>query len=60
MTRRFDLLTEVLGVDCQRARAWTLGRVLEGALWRVEAGQVLNGEQVAIAELLLGRRAPAG
>ena len=30
--RRFDLLTEVLGLDRQRATGWTLGRVLQNAL----------------------------
>ena len=30
--RRFDLLTEVLGLDRQRAIGWTLGRVLQNAL----------------------------
>lgn len=60
LTRRFDLLTEALGVDRERARAWTLGRVLQGSLWRVEAGQAPNTEQLAIAEMLLGRRASAG
>jgi hypothetical protein len=32
---RFDLLTEVLGLDRQRATGWTLGRVLEPELWIV-------------------------
>lgn len=32
---RFDLLTEVLGLDRQRATGWTLGRVLELELWVV-------------------------
>jgi streptomycin 6-kinase len=31
---RFDLMTEVLGLDRERARAWTLGRVLQNALWK--------------------------
>lgn len=54
-TRRFDLMTEVLGVDRGRARAWTLGRVLQNSLWQVEEGEGLDEEQVAIALLLLGR-----
>ncbi|GAA2484067.1 aminoglycoside phosphotransferase family protein [Streptomyces gobitricini] len=53
---RFDLLTEVLGLDRERARAWTLGRVLQDALWDVEDGEtVLEGERPVVARLLLGR-----
>ncbi|MEU9186868.1 aminoglycoside phosphotransferase family protein [Streptomyces sp. NPDC048484] len=55
LTRRFDLMTETLGVDRGRARAWTLGRVLQNSLWRVEEGEELDGRQVAIARVLLGR-----
>lgn len=54
-TRRFDLLTETLGLDRERARAWTLGRVLQNSLWQVEEGEGLDVEQVAIARGLLGR-----
>ncbi|MER7112165.1 aminoglycoside phosphotransferase family protein [Streptomyces sp. NPDC000229] len=53
---RFDLMTEVLGLDRERARAWTLGRVLQDSLWDVEDGEtVLEGERVTVARLLLGR-----
>ncbi|MFI1286058.1 aminoglycoside phosphotransferase family protein [Streptomyces sp. NPDC020858] len=53
---RFDLLTEVVGVDRERARAWTLGRVLQNCLWDVEDGEEgLDEEQLAVGELLLGR-----
>ncbi|WP_418962906.1 aminoglycoside phosphotransferase family protein [Streptomyces lavendofoliae] len=53
---RFDLLTEVLGLDRERASAWTLGRVLQDALWGVEDGEtVLEGERPEVARLLLGR-----
>ncbi len=59
---RFDLLTEVLGLDGdrERARAWTLGRVLQNCLWDVEdggggGGAELDEVQLSIAELLLGR-----
>ncbi|MEU9301814.1 aminoglycoside phosphotransferase family protein [Streptomyces sp. NPDC048269] len=55
--RRFDLLTEVLALDRERARAWTLGRVLQNCLWGVEEGEArLQEEQLAVAEVLLGRR----
>lgn len=36
---RFDLMTEVMGLDRERARAWTLGRVLEHCLWTVRGGE---------------------
>lgn len=52
--RRFDLMTEILGLDRRRARGWTLGRVLQNALWDVEDGEsALDPAQVAIARALL-------
>ncbi|MER8160129.1 aminoglycoside phosphotransferase family protein [Streptomyces sp. NPDC094472] len=55
--RRFDLLTEVLGLDRQRATGWTLGRVLQNALWDIEDGKTtLEPAQVTIATALLNRR----
>lgn len=58
--RRFDRLTEVLGLDRQRAIGWTLGRILQNALWDIEDGQTaLDPAQIAIATALLtsaGRR----
>ncbi|MDV9202930.1 aminoglycoside phosphotransferase family protein, partial [Streptomyces sp. Wh19] len=57
--RRFDRLTEVLGLDRQRAIGWTLGRVLQNALWDIEDGRtVLEPAQVAIATALLARPRP--
>ncbi|SFJ84769.1 streptomycin 6-kinase [Streptosporangium canum] len=54
--RRFDLLTEALGLDRQRATGWTLGRVLQNALWDIEDGKTsLEPAQVAIATILLRR-----
>ncbi|MYW00991.1 aminoglycoside phosphotransferase family protein [Streptomyces sp. SID3343] len=54
--RRFDLLTETLNLDRHRATAWTLGRVLQNALWDIEDGEpTLHPIQVAIAEALLHR-----
>ncbi|MEV4948270.1 aminoglycoside phosphotransferase family protein [Streptomyces sp. NPDC053755] len=51
---RFDLLTERLGLDRARARAWTLGRVLQNGLWDVEDGEpALDPDQVSIARTLL-------
>jgi streptomycin 6-kinase len=39
--RRFDLMTEVLGLDRQRAAGWTLGRVLQNVLWEVESADTI-------------------
>ncbi|MEV0660901.1 aminoglycoside phosphotransferase family protein [Actinomadura luteofluorescens] len=56
--RRFDLLTEALALDRRRATGWTLGRVLQNALWDVEDGETaLHPAQVAIATTLLRHRA---
>ncbi|MFI7700186.1 aminoglycoside phosphotransferase family protein [Nonomuraea sp. NPDC049480] len=55
--RRFDLLTEVLGIDRGRAVGWSLGRVLQNTLWDIEDGKpTLEPAQVAIAMALLRRR----
>ncbi|WP_304454960.1 aminoglycoside phosphotransferase family protein [Nocardiopsis sp. YSL2] len=35
---RFDLLTEVAGLERERARAWTLVRVLQKCVWAIEGG----------------------
>lgn len=37
--RRFDQLTEVLELDRERASGWTLGRLLQNALWDLEDGE---------------------
>ncbi|WP_149262575.1 aminoglycoside phosphotransferase family protein [Actinomadura sp. K4S16] len=56
--RRFDHLTEALGLDRRRATGWTLGRVLQNALWDVEDGETaLDPAQVAIATTLIDHRA---
>lgn len=58
--RRFDLLTEVVGLDRKRAIGWTLGRVLQNALWDVEDGAItLEPVQVSIATALLQHRTVA-
>ncbi|MFJ8821317.1 aminoglycoside phosphotransferase family protein [Streptomyces sp. NPDC102467] len=51
---RFDAMTEVLGLDRERARAWTLGRVLQNALWDVADGRELSADGMEIAGRLLG------
>ncbi|MEU5714898.1 aminoglycoside phosphotransferase family protein [Streptomyces sp. NPDC020403] len=54
---RFDLLTDVLGLERERARAWTLGRVLQNGLWGIEGGEPqLSADHAEIARQLLGRR----
>ncbi|MGV9289128.1 aminoglycoside phosphotransferase family protein [Streptomyces sp. NPDC003719] len=54
--RRFDLLTEVLGLDPARATGWTLGRLLQNSLWDIADGETaLAPSSVAIAESLLNR-----
>ncbi|NKR41559.1 hydroxyurea phosphotransferase [Rhodococcus hoagii] len=51
---RFDLMTEALSLDRDRARAWTLGRILQNALWDIEDGERrLSRDQVSIARVLL-------
>jgi streptomycin 6-kinase len=54
--RRFDLMTEVVGLDRAQARAWTLGRVLENLLWEAESGvEIWSAEpDRAVARILLG------
>ncbi|MFF9134432.1 aminoglycoside phosphotransferase family protein [Streptomyces sp. NPDC014806] len=49
---RFDAMTAVMGLDRDRARAWTLGRVLQNALWDIEDGRPLDPDQLHIADRL--------
>ncbi|WP_049574613.1 aminoglycoside phosphotransferase family protein [Nonomuraea sp. SBT364] len=52
--RRFDLMTDVLELDRRRAAGWTLGRILQNALWSVEDGETrLHDVQLAIAEAVV-------
>lgn len=52
LLRRFDALTDVLALDRDRARAWTLGRVLQNCLWEIEAGRPPRETQLEIAHRL--------
>lgn len=53
--RRFDLLTERAGLDRERARAWTLVRVLEDSMWQMEGrGARVPEVQAAVARALGG------
>ncbi|WP_306321393.1 MULTISPECIES: aminoglycoside phosphotransferase family protein [unclassified Streptomyces] len=49
---RFDAMSETLGLDRERARAWTLGRVLQNALWDIEDGRPLGVHDLDIARRL--------
>ncbi|MGW2593126.1 aminoglycoside phosphotransferase family protein [Streptomyces sp. NPDC001515] len=52
---RFDVLTGALGLDRERARAWTLARVLQNACWeRAEGGRRLVPAHAEVARRLLG------
>ncbi len=54
--RRFDLLTDVLGLDRARATGWTLGRLLQNTLWDIDDGRTrIAPSSIAIADSLLNR-----
>jgi streptomycin 6-kinase len=54
IVRRFDTMTDVLALDRARARAWTLGRVLQTSLWEIEAGRPPVADHLEIARRLRG------
>lgn len=56
VSRRLDLMVDVLGLDRQRARTWTLARVLQNARWELASGRSsrLVPSHRAIAEAMLG------
>jgi streptomycin 6-kinase len=59
LLRRFDLMTDVMGLDRSRAAAWTLGRVLQVAVWdlvRFREGRIWLSHRT-IAEVLIDARA---
>jgi streptomycin 6-kinase len=52
--RRFDLMTEILGLDRRRAAGWTLARILQNVLWEAENGALWSTEiDAAIAEAIV-------
>ncbi|MDT0441937.1 aminoglycoside phosphotransferase family protein [Streptomyces johnsoniae] len=54
---RFDLMTEALSLDRDRAKGWTLARVLQNGLWSIEDGDpTLPPDQTTIATTLLTHR----
>jgi streptomycin 6-kinase len=59
LLRRFDLMTAILGLDRARAVGWTLGRVLQNAVWdlvRFDEPHI-SPEHRVIAEVLIDARA---
>jgi streptomycin 6-kinase len=58
LLRRFDLMTDVMGLDRARAAGWSLGRVLQVAVWdlvRFNEPQ-MTPEHRVIAEILIDSR----
>lgn len=54
--RRFDIMVDAVACDRQRALSWTLGRLLQNALWDIEDGECrLEPVHVTIAGALLDR-----
>jgi streptomycin 6-kinase len=53
--RRFDLMTDILGLDRKRATGWTLARILQNMLWDVEHDDTMwhTEPDRAIAQTLL-------
>ncbi|MGW3120703.1 aminoglycoside phosphotransferase family protein [Streptomyces sp. NPDC001107] len=49
---RFDAMTDVLSLDRPRARAWTLGRLLQNTLWDMEDGRAPDPRDLEIARRL--------
>jgi streptomycin 6-kinase len=57
LLRRFDLMTDVMGLDRSQAAGWTLGRVLQVAVWdlvRFGEGRIWPSHRT-IAEVLIAR-----
>lgn len=55
---RFDALTDVLALDRARARAWTLGRLLQNALWDIEDARPLSPTDLDLARRLTKKPRP--
>ncbi|MFJ1732472.1 hypothetical protein [Streptomyces sp. NPDC088254] len=49
---RFDAMTDVLSLDRARARAWTLARILQNALWDIDNGDRPSAQDLEIAHRL--------
>ncbi|MFF3740009.1 aminoglycoside phosphotransferase family protein [Streptomyces sp. NPDC002566] len=57
---RFDAMTDVLSLDRARARAWTLARLLQNALWDIENGDRPSAQDLEIAHRLSDDHAGPG
>ncbi|MFT3887236.1 MAG: aminoglycoside phosphotransferase family protein [Arachnia sp.] len=55
--RRFDLMTDVVCLEPDRARAWTLARILQNMVWELENGapQWSSEPDRTIAQVLLAQ-----
>lgn len=51
---RFDAMTEALALDRDRARSWTLARLLQTCLWSVEAEHEIEEEWLEAGRRLRG------
>ena len=49
---RFEAMTDVLALDRDRARAWTLARLLQNAVWEIEEGRPLDPDDLEVARRL--------
>ncbi|MFD5337008.1 aminoglycoside phosphotransferase family protein [Streptomyces hawaiiensis] len=49
---RFDAMTDILALDRDRARAWTLGRLLQNTLWDIKDDRPIDDAQLEIARRL--------
>ncbi|MFE7841315.1 aminoglycoside phosphotransferase family protein [Streptomyces sp. NPDC057474] len=49
---RFDAMTDVLSLDRDHARAWTLARLLQNAIWEIEEGRPLDPDDLELARRL--------
>lgn len=47
-------MTDLLGLDRERARAWTLARVLQNSLWDIKNRRPPEPQQLEIARRLRG------
>jgi streptomycin 6-kinase len=52
---RFDLMTEVMGLDRDRAMRWTVARALQNALWSIADGDPIEQDQLDIAAAVRSR-----
>ncbi|MET7682629.1 aminoglycoside phosphotransferase family protein [Streptomyces sp. NPDC005423] len=59
ITWRFEAMTDLLGLDRERARAWTLGRVLQDALWDLRENRRPAAGRLEIARRLRKGAGPA-